>query len=103
LYANTDLHSAELAEELGVWVMDSNYERKHGSLGTTPVERLCERMDHVPLWADVLAAYNPRAERLHERSYAENQRLARLSQNGHAASTRPSPNVHSPLPAQDRN
>jgi transposase InsO family protein len=77
-YSSTDLSQANVADELGAWLLYYNYQRIHGSLGTTPIERFCERAQSAPLWEDVMDAYDPTQERYHEREYAQDQRLAQV-------------------------
>lgn len=45
LYSNLDVDRADLAEELAVWLIHYNYQRLHGSLGVSPIEKMCERTD----------------------------------------------------------
>jgi len=78
LYTSLDLSEADLADELGAWLMYYNYQRIHGSLGTTPSHYLCQRIEAAPFWEDVITAYDPAQERFHERDYAQDQRLAQL-------------------------
>ncbi len=58
-YATTTMDSPSLADDLGVWLLDYNYRRVHGSLGTTPMQRCAELLDQTPLWDDVAEAFDP--------------------------------------------
>lgn len=55
-YAATTMDSPSLEEDLGVWVLDYNYRRIHGSLGNTPMDRWSELYEQTPMWDDVAAA-----------------------------------------------
>ena len=61
-YATTTMDSFSLEEDLGVWVLDYNYRRVHGSLGKTPMERWSELHEQTPLWDNVAEAFDPRKE-----------------------------------------
>lgn len=58
-YAITTMDSPSLEEDLGVWVLDYNYRRVHGSLGRTPMQRCAELLDQTPLWDEVAEAFDP--------------------------------------------
>ena len=80
-YATTTMDSPSLEEDLGVWVLDYNYRRVHGSLGKTPMQRCAEVLDQTPLWEDVAAAFDPVKEitfvdrlTLRRRAFAANKR-----------------------------
>lgn len=55
-----------------------NYQRVHGSLGTMPAEKFCERIWDAPSALDVYDGYDPDRERLDERDYDLDQRQAQL-------------------------
>lgn len=74
-YAFADLKSEMLSEDLGVWMMYYNYQRIHGSLEKSPVQKVCERIQDAPFWEDVIDAYDPDKERIHERNYALDQQV----------------------------
>ena len=61
-YATTTMDSPSLDEDLGVWVLDDNYRRVHGSLGKTPMECWSELHEQTPLWDDVADAFDTRKE-----------------------------------------
>jgi transposase InsO family protein len=58
LTATTTLESATLADELEDWLQDYNYQRVHGSLGVTPIDRWAALQDELPSWDDVIAAFD---------------------------------------------
>ena len=57
----------ELRDELGPWVMYYNYQRTHGSLSESPIEKFTRLMDDAPFWKDMTRAYDPTRERFQER------------------------------------
>jgi transposase InsO family protein len=57
-YATTTLDSATLADDLEDWLQDYNYQRVHGSLGVTPIDRWAALEEVVPSWDDVIAAFD---------------------------------------------
>lgn len=61
-YATTALDSPTLADDLGVWLMDYNYRRVHGSLGKTPMQRWAELNQTTPYWDDVIEQFDPKKE-----------------------------------------
>jgi len=75
-YSAADLNSPDLASALGEWILHYNYQRIHGSLGTTPIERFCKKSAAAPTWEEISEQYDPEKERLHVRDYALDQRLA---------------------------
>ena len=78
LYSLTNLKSETLSDEMGVWLMYYNYQRIHGSLGTPPVEKLCQRIHDAPTSDDVFDAFEPAKERFRDRNYEYDQMLAQL-------------------------
>lgn len=78
LYSMIDLKSDTLSDDLGAWLMYYNYQRIHGSLGTSPMEKLCQRIHDAPMSDDVFDAFNPSKERFRERDYEYDQMLAKL-------------------------
>lgn len=50
-----------------------NYQRILGSLGTTPVYKLCERIYGVPTSDEVYDAFDPTTERYRDRNYEFDQ------------------------------
>ncbi|OGO65538.1 MAG: hypothetical protein A2Z45_10520 [Chloroflexi bacterium RBG_19FT_COMBO_55_16] len=69
LYPRTNLKSEPLFDELSVWLMYYNYQRIHGSLGFTPVDKLCQRLYDAPTSDDVFDAIDPAKVRFRDREY----------------------------------
>jgi transposase InsO family protein len=61
-YATTTLDSPTLAEDLGIWLVDYNYRRIHGSLGKTPMQRWAELNANTPEWDDIMDQFDPEKE-----------------------------------------
>lgn len=57
-YATTTSESATLADDLENWLQDYNYQRVHGSLRVTPIDRWVALADELPSWDDVIAAFD---------------------------------------------
>jgi transposase InsO family protein len=72
-YATTSFDSPSLENDLGVWLLDYNYRRVHGSIGKTPVQRWKELNEQTPYWADVVDAFDP----IKEAVFAERLTLRR--------------------------
>jgi len=78
-WAATDPKSADIAEQLALWVHHYNWHRSHESLlGDTPIDRVCQRAEMTPLWAAVCDAYEPAKESVQIRDYAVDQALRML-------------------------
>lgn len=78
LYSMINLKSETLSDELGVWLMYYNYQRIHGSLGTSPMEKLCQHIYDTPLSDEAFDAFDPTKERFRDRNYKYDQMLAQL-------------------------
>lgn len=61
-YAITTFDSPSLEEDLGVWLLDYNHRRVHGSLGKTPMQRWAELNEQTPMWDDIADAFDPAKE-----------------------------------------
>jgi len=81
-YSGADLKSPILESELGEWVMYYNYQRIHGSFGTTPMERFAKKIDEAPFWEEVSSRYDPQKERFRVQDYALDQQLNKLKTSG---------------------
>jgi hypothetical protein len=78
-WAATDPKSADVADQLALWVHHYNWHRSHESLqGDTPIDRVCQRVDMTPLWATVCDAYGPSRERIQVRDHAVDLALRSL-------------------------
>lgn len=72
-YATTSFASPSLEEDLGVWLLDYNYRRVHGSLGTTPMQKWAALNEQAPLWDAVAEAFDP----VRETAYVDRLTLRR--------------------------
>jgi len=61
-YAIADLDDPELSLCLAEWQHFYNWYRKHGSIGTTPMEKLGHRYSATPYWDDVEKMFEPDKE-----------------------------------------
>lgn len=77
-YSSINYKDPDMTNALGEWVLLYNYQRIHGSLGVTPMERLSEKLHETPYREEVASQYEPQKERLYVREYKMDQRLARL-------------------------
>jgi transposase InsO family protein len=69
----------DVGDQLAVWVHHYNWDRPHEGLGgLCPIDRVCERIDKIPLWADVDAAYDEAKEHIQVREYAVEMALRKL-------------------------
>jgi transposase InsO family protein len=62
-YPTIDLEDVNLQLELEQWQFYYNWQRIHGSLGTTPVARCCELFDKIPLAEEVKLLFDEDRER----------------------------------------
>lgn len=80
-WATVDRRAENLGDLLQEWQHYYNWERPHGSLtGKTPIDRLCECVDKIPLTEEVCANYEPEKEGFRERDYRFDSRLKKLKQ-----------------------
>jgi hypothetical protein len=75
IYAATTLDSLTLRDDRAVWLADCNCRRVRGSLGKTPVQRLSEKTEAVPLWDEIVAISYHNTEADHVDQLRLNQRL----------------------------
>lgn len=61
-HSEADLKSETLANDMGLWLIYFNCQRIHGSLETTPVDMLCNRIYDAPTSDEVYDAYDPTKE-----------------------------------------
>jgi len=61
-YATTALDSPSLDEDLGVWLVEYNDRRIHGSLGKTPMQCWAELNAKTPEWDNVIEQFDPKKE-----------------------------------------
>ena len=78
-WATVDARAPGIGDQLAVWVHHYNWDRPHEALGgLCPIDRVCERADKTPIWAEVDAAYDAARERIQVREYAVEKALRRL-------------------------
>ncbi len=78
-YATANLKAPNLEEALGIWQLYYNYQRVHGSLGVTPMQRVCERFPQTPYSDEVQAGFDAEGEaaRVNKRLLATLKRQAK--------------------------
>jgi transposase InsO family protein len=78
-WATVNPLSDDVAGQLAVWVHHYNWNRAHDGLGgSTPIDRICERIDKTPLWAQVADAYDADLELVRVRDHTVDIALRRL-------------------------
>jgi transposase InsO family protein len=78
-WATVDPRAPDIGEQLALWVHQYNWDRPHEALGgLCPIDRVCERADKTPIWAEVDALYDAARERIQAREYAVETALRRL-------------------------
>jgi len=79
IYATTTFDGPNLEEDIGVWLLDYNYRRVHGSLGKTPMQRWAELHERTSPWDDVADAFDPAKEIAYVDQLTLRRRKARAS------------------------
>ena len=70
---------ADIADQLAFWVHHYNWDRPHESLdGLTPIDRVCDRAEKTPLWANVSDSYDADQERIRVRDHVVDTALRQL-------------------------
>lgn len=78
-WATVDPRASDVAERLAEWVHYYNWQRPHEALaGLCPIDRVCERADKTPVWAEVEDAYDTTKERVQTREHAVELALRKL-------------------------
>jgi hypothetical protein len=78
-YPVTDLHAADLHEQLALWQHAYNWDRPHSSLGgRTPIDHVCELIDRTPLAEAVDPKFHAGQERFRHPEYAVDLALLKL-------------------------
>jgi transposase InsO family protein len=77
-YAIADLDDPELSLRLAEWQHFYNWYRKHGSIGTTPMEKLGHRYSTTPYCDDVEMMFDPEKEYIRAQSYLDDQAMKKL-------------------------
>ena len=61
------------------WQHYYNWDRPHSSLnGKTPIERLTELYDQIPLWEEISAKFDQGKERIREQNYHADLAIQKL-------------------------
>jgi transposase InsO family protein len=78
-WATVDAWAPGVAVHLAEWVHHYNWQRPHEALGgLCPIDRVCERADKTPIWAEVEDAYDATKERVQVREHAVEVALRKL-------------------------
>jgi transposase InsO family protein len=78
-WATADPRAADVADRLAEWVHHYNWHRSHEALGgLCPIDRVCERLDKTPIWAEVEQGYDAPKERVQVRQHAVEIALRQL-------------------------
>ena len=78
-WATVDTRSPDIADQVSQWVHHYNWDRPHeGVGGLCPIDRVCERADKTPIWAEVADAYDTKTEHVQVREHAVEMALRKL-------------------------
>jgi len=77
-YAAVDLGDPELSLKLQYWVNHYDYRRTYGAIVMTPIKKYCTKIMEAPYWEDVSNNYDDSSERIKERDYFKDLKVARL-------------------------
>ena len=78
-YSTVDLKDPDLKDRLSEWQHYYNWDRPHSSLnGKTPIERLTELYDQIPLWEEISAKFDQGKERIREQNYHADLAIQKL-------------------------
>jgi transposase InsO family protein len=77
-YALVDLDDVELSLRLSEWQHFYNWFRKHGSIGTTPMEKLGQLYPKTPYLDEIAEFFDPDKEYLRAFSYLDDLALQKL-------------------------
>lgn len=77
-YATTSLRDPVLRDRLGEWQHYYNWERIHGSIGKTLMDRYFELMNKTPYWDEVQSRYDPAKEIYHAQSFLVDSTFRKL-------------------------
>jgi transposase InsO family protein len=77
-YAIVDLSSKNLSDQLAEYQHYFNWDRLHGSLGKTPMDRFHELIHQTPFWDEVIEKYEDAEKRYQVQNYAQDMELSRL-------------------------
>jgi transposase InsO family protein len=79
-WALIDFSEDHLSDRLSEFQHYYNWDRLHGSLGTTPMDRVVELSQKTPFWDQVEDDYDSSKEFIREQCYAKDIRLLKLKQ-----------------------
>ena len=77
-WALIDFSEDHLSEQLGYYQHYYNWERVHGSLGKTPMDRIVKLSRQTPFWDEVENDYDTTKEFIRVHHYAKDVRLLKL-------------------------
>jgi len=77
-YAIADLSSKNLSDQLAEYQHYFNWDRLHGSLGKTPMDRFHELIHQPLFWDEVIEKYDDVEKRYRVQNYAQDMELSRL-------------------------
>lgn len=77
-WALVDFSEDHLSDRLSEYQHYYNWDRIHGSLGKTPVDREVELSQKTPFWDEVEENYDPANEYIRVHAYAKDVRLLKL-------------------------
>jgi transposase InsO family protein len=77
-YTTVDLESTGLQDRLQEWQHYYNWERPHGVLGKTPMDKFFELITDTPFWDEIY--YDPSKERIQEQNYRLDLQLRKVKQ-----------------------
>ena len=77
-YATANLDDPQLSLRLAEWQHFYNWFRVHGSIGTTPNEKLSLLSDKTPYWEDAEKLFDPNKEYIRSQSYLKDSAIHKL-------------------------
>jgi transposase InsO family protein len=78
-YSTVDIKNPNLQIWLAEWQHYYNWDRPHSSLeGQTPIERIYDLADKIPLWEELSAKFDESKERIQDQNYSHEMALRKL-------------------------
>jgi len=77
-WALVDLSHDHISDQLAEYQHYYNWDRIHGSIGKTPVDKVIELSPQTPFWDEVEDSYNAAKELIRIQEYAKDVRLLKL-------------------------
>ena len=77
-WAVTDLSGGYLSDRLSEYQHYYNWDRIHGVLGKTPMDRVVELSKQTPCWDEIEVLYDPANEIIRDQNYFRDLRLLKL-------------------------